>query len=277
LGKGRAVKDLSLVVLGASAVAWIALLAATMSEAGSRLYNSSMVPGSTVGSTLAFLGAWEIMVIAMMLPSSLGFFTLFRTVTGGSRFPIVCRTAVCVGYALVWAGVGALAIIVSGALYRMENFEVWLEGHPNLLAASVLALAGCFQFTALKRRCLAICSHPGSFLMRHYRRGVGNAFALGARYGLICLGCCWALMTLMVVVGGGDLYLMIALTAIMFAERMMGWDDRFVAVVGFTCIALGVLIVVSPSMMPALAQNAETWLSMESMRLPHYLGAWCHA
>jgi glucose/arabinose dehydrogenase len=53
------------------------------------------------------------------------------------------------------------------------------------------------------------------------------------------MGCCWALMALMVVLGGGSLYLMMLLTAIMFAERAMGWDDRFVKVVGLTGVALG--------------------------------------
>lgn len=263
--------------LGVSLLAWVALFAATRSEAGSRLYDSSMTPGSTVGSVLGFLGAWEVMVIAMMLPSSLGFLMLFRATTGGSRLRVLSRTAVCLGYALVWAGAGCVAIAVSGTLYRFGSLGVWLEDHPSLLVGSVLLLAGCFQFTTLKRRCLTVCSHPGSFLMRHYRRGVGNAVALGVRYGLVCLGCCWALMSIMVVVGGGNLYLMMTLTTVMFAERAVGWENRFASAVGLTCIALGALLAVSPGVMPAFARNADQWVSMESMQLPHSQGFWCHA
>ena len=35
----------------------------------------------------------------------------------------------------------------------------------------MLALAGGFQFTALKDACLDKCRHPAQFLMRHYERG----------------------------------------------------------------------------------------------------------
>jgi predicted metal-binding membrane protein len=273
--RGGIGRDLPLVALGASVMAWMALVVAATTEVGSRLSNSSMAAGSTVGSMLEFLGAWEVMVIAMMLPSSLGFLVLFRAATSGSRLPIVRRTAVCVGYALAWAGVGWVAMIASGTLYRIEGLGAWLGGHPNLLAGSVLLLAGVFQFTALKQRCLAICTHPGSFFMRHYRRGAGNALALGARYGLACVGCCWALMGMMVVAGGGNLYLMVVLSAIMFAERALGWEKRFVAAVGLTCIALGVLLAVSPSVMPLFTHNAERWVDMGSMQLPH--GLWCRA
>jgi predicted metal-binding membrane protein len=236
-----------------------------------------MTPGATVGSTLEFLGAWEVMVIAMMLPSSLGFLMLFRSATNGSRFPVVRRTAVGVGYCLVWAATGWVVMIVGDALYRITSIGAWLQNHPYLLAGSVIALAGGYQFTNTKRRCLTVCSHPGNFFMRHYRRGVRNAIAFGVRYGLACVGCCWALMTIMVVVGGGSLYLMMALTAIMFAERMMGWENRFVSAVGLICIVLGLLLTVSPGVMPAFAQNAERWVNMESMQLPHYQGSWCHA
>jgi predicted metal-binding membrane protein len=277
--KREMVKHIPLLAVGASAVAWAALFAATQSDTGSELFHSSMTLGSTAGSTAEFLGAWETMVIAMMLPSSLGFLMLFRTATSTSRFAPLRRTAVCVGYALVWAAVGCLALVASGAFYRIQNLGAWLELHPNLLAGSVLVLAGAFQFTALKRRCLAVCSQPASFLMRHYRRGVGNALILGMRYGLLCLGCCWALMTMMVVVGGQNLYLMMVLSAIMFAERMLGWDDRFATLVGMSCIALGIFLVVVPDAMPALAQNAGKWIAMETLQLPHHGGwsFWCQA
>lgn len=271
--KMRIVKHLPLAALGASAIAWTALFAA----AGSHLYNSTMTSGSNVDSALEFLGTWEVMVVAMMLPSSLSFLTLFQTATSGSRSSIIRSVAVCSGYALTWAVVGCVAIMMNDTLYRIESLGVWLDSHANLFAGSVFTLAGCYQFSTLKRRCLTVCSHPGSFFMRHYRRGVGNALALGVRYGFVCLGCCWALMTVMVVLGGGSLYLMMVLTVIMFGERAMGWNDRFASGVGLTCIALGVFLAASPDVMPAFAQNAANWANMDSMQLPHHNWPfWCH-
>jgi predicted metal-binding membrane protein len=268
------VKGLPLAALGSSAIAWMALFLA----AGSRLYNSSMTPGATVGSMMEFLGTWEVMVIAMMLPSSLGFLALFHTATSASRSSIVRSVALGVGYSLIWAGVGWVAMIMSDTLYRLDNISIWLNSHTNVLVGSVLALAGCYQFSTLKRRCLTICSHPASFFMRHYRRGIGNALTLGLRYGLVCLGCCWALMTIMVVLGGGSIYMMLILTVIMFAERAMGWSNRFASAVGLVCVALGVLVAASPDAIPAFAQNAASWANMGSMQLAHHTWAsWCQA
>jgi predicted metal-binding membrane protein len=276
----RSIKNaggLPLMALALSATIWVGLFAASTSGAGSRFYSSSMTPGSTVSSMLEFLGGWEVMVIAMMLPSSLGFLTLFRAASSDDRRPAIRRTAVCLGYALVWAAVGCVAMIVSGAVYRFAGFDLWLTHHSSLFAGLVLVGVGGFQFTTLKRRCLTVCSHPGSFLMRHYRRGAVNALDLGVRYGIACVGCCWALMILMVVLGAGSLYAMLALTAIMFAERALGWNNGFVSVIGLACVGLGALVAASPDAVPALAHNAIMWSGMESMGQLHGPLFWCYA
>jgi predicted metal-binding membrane protein len=37
--------------------------------------------------------------------------------------------------------------------------------------------------------------------MSHWRDGVRGVFEMGARHGVYCLGCCWALMCLLFVAG----------------------------------------------------------------------------
>jgi predicted metal-binding membrane protein len=128
----------------------------------------------------------------------------------------------------------------------------------------------------MKRRCLAVCNRPEGFLMRHYRRGLRGAFDLGTRYGLACVGCCWALMALMVVLAAGSLFAMLALTAIMFAERALGWNERFVRAVGLACVGLGALVMASPAAMPALSHNAAAWVSSGSTLHAHGSLFWCH-
>lgn len=271
--KAWVAKSLPLAALGVSAIAWVVLFV----SAGSQLYGMPMSPGRTAGSMMEFLGTWEAMITAMMLPSSLPLLTLFQTATSNIRFSMIRRTALCIGYSLTWMGVGCATIIASDTLYRLDSLSIWLGDHANVLAGGTLALAGCYQFSTLKRRCLVLCSHPARFFMRYYRRGTGNAFTLGLRYGLVCLGCCWALMAVMIILGGGSLYMMTILTVIMFAERTMGWNNRFASTVGLACIALGVLIAASPDAMPAFAQNAANWASMGSMQLAHHgWSVWCH-
>jgi hypothetical protein len=60
-------------------------------------------------------------------------------------------------------------------------------------------VAGAFQFSRLKYRCLDKCRAPFSFVMQYRHGGAtrGQAFLLGAYHGAFCVGCCWALMLLM--------------------------------------------------------------------------------
>ena len=107
------------------------------------------------------------------------------------------------------------------------------------IAPSVLLLAGAFQFTPLKDACLRACRHPASFLRRHYRRGAGGAFSLGARHGMFCVGCCWALMLVMFAAGAASLIWMAALTALMVHEKTRPSGARTVPLTGVVLLAAG--------------------------------------
>ena len=73
--------------------------------------------------------------------------------------------------------------------------------HPTATAA-VLIAAGLYQLSPLKQACLKRCRSPVDFLVQHWRPGLGGAFRLGAHHGAYCLGCCIALMAVLVVAGG---------------------------------------------------------------------------
>jgi predicted metal-binding membrane protein len=96
----------------------------------------------------------------------------------------------------------------------------------------VLALAGAFQFTSLKDACLDKCRHPSQFLRRYYRRGPAGGFQLGARHGVFCVGCCWALMLVMFAAGVASLVWMALLTAVMVHEKTQPSGARAVPVTG---------------------------------------------
>ena len=267
--------DLPLVALALSALAWLALATAASTGGGSGIYASSMSVGSSPGSAALFLLAWEIMVIAMMLPTSVGLLARFNVATRREQLRSLRRASLCVGYALAWAWLGCAAALVGETLYRISPVDVWLKGHSSLLAAGLLLLAGSFQFTTLKRRCLRTFAHPERLLGSSYDGGVRSALALGLKLGLACVGCCWALMASMVVLGGGSLLLMMLLTGVMFAERAMGCDDRVARAIGVAAIALGVLVALSPAALPSLAQNAGQWIGMQAggMHMQMPLGA----
>ena len=100
-------------------------------------------------------------------------------------------------------------------------------------------LAGAFQFTALKDACLRACRNPASLIQRHYRRGTAGGFRLGARHGLFCVGCCWALMLVAFSVGVASLIWIALLTALMVHEKSRPSGARTVPLTGATLLALG--------------------------------------
>jgi predicted metal-binding membrane protein len=84
------------------------------------------------------------------------------------------------------------------------------------------------------------------FLWQHYRRGPWAAWLLGARHGLSCLGCCWALMLVMFATGVGSLAWMLALTGVMVIEKTTRRGRRLVPAVGAALLIWGALMLVQP-------------------------------
>jgi len=96
-----------------------------------------------------------------------------------------------------------------------------------------------YQFSRLKRICLSRCRTPFAFLLGEWRPGVGGAFVMGARHGLLCVGCCWALMALLFVGGVMNLAWVAALAIGVAAEKLMPLGDRLAPVLGMMLVALG--------------------------------------
>lgn len=193
-----------------------------------------------------FIIAWQLMIVAMMLPSSLPMIRLYWSAARSQDRRIAALVVFLGGYALVWTAFGALALAGDLMLHRLVESWEWLAARPILITGSVLVIAGGFQFSKLKDRCLTECRHPGIYLMRHYKRGVREAFRLGRGHGLFCLGCCWALMLVMFAAGVANLVYMAALAAVMVYEKI-GRQGRALTPavgiallsVGFVCLVLG--------------------------------------
>jgi predicted metal-binding membrane protein len=228
----------------AIAVAWAVAVAAEVSGQGRALHHdalagSGLPPWAAVG---LFLLAWQLMVVAMMLPASLPLIRLFDRVAANQPRPLRARAAFLGGYVAVWTGFGAAAFAGDLGVHRLVGRWGWLAARPSLLGGAVLLLAGGFQFSGLKDRCLRVCRHPGGYLLRHYRRGTGAALRLGVDHGVFCVGCCWALMLVGFAAGVANLWWMATLTAVMVFEKTGRDGRRGVRPIGFGLLALGVLV-----------------------------------
>lgn len=177
-----------------------------------------------------FVVGWVIMSVAMMLPSSLPLVTVFRTIAPRSALLI----PLIAGYLCAWGLFGLMAFFADTGLHTVFDLSPTLQARSDLIAPSLLLIAGLFQFSPLKYSCLTQCRSPVGFVMRRWRGGrhVSQAFALGVQHGVFCVGCCWALMLLMLGVGGIHLGWMLALGAVMFIEKVVSWGRWITAPTG---------------------------------------------
>lgn len=193
----------------------------------------------------AFLAVWLVMIGAMMLPTVVPMVRLFGAVTARAPAPTVARLTFLAGYLAVWTAFAALALLADQAVQALVGGWAWLAARPDLLLGATLLLAGAFQFSPLKNACLTACRSPVGFLWQHYRRGAAGAWQLGLRHGMSCLGCCWALMLVMVVTGVGSLVWMVGLTAVMVIEKTARRGARLVVPVGVALLVAGTSLTVS--------------------------------
>jgi predicted metal-binding membrane protein len=203
-------------------------------------------------SALFFLGAWQVMTAAMMLPSSL---PLARMFVAASRNAPQRRAAIAlflIAYFAVWTAFAAIAFAGDMTLHRIVESWPWLDARPQIIAAAALAAAGIYQFTPLKDACLRGCRHPAAHLLRHYRRGAFGGWRLGFGHGLLCVGCCWALMLVMFGVGVAHLSWMGLLAVIMLVEKTASFGERLVLPVGFASVTLALVALVWPGAVPGL-------------------------
>lgn len=246
-------------VLVAIAVAWAVAVAAEATDRGAALHHHNLVEGgsSLWAALFLFLLAWQAMIAAMMLPSSLPLIRLFGAVSRSQDHVYRVRGAFLGGYVAVWTAFGALAFLGDADLLHTVDAVPWLAERPWLISASALALAGAFQFSDLKDKCLSKCRHPAPYLLGHYRRGTGGAFRLGFGHGVFCLGCCWALMLVMFVAGVAMLWWMAALTAVMVYEKTGRYGRELTPLVGVTLLALAAVAFAHPPWFPTLPAHAH--------------------
>jgi predicted metal-binding membrane protein len=246
------------VIVALAALAWLALWAWGRSpyaryldhgrwmESEPAAFFCRVVPGGeTVAPLVLYAVAWILMTAAMMLPTTLPLFSAFDRLTLGRPDHRRLLALLGIGYLTVWAGFGLIAHPLHEALLYLVDRVPVLALNPWLIGAAIIALAGAFQFSAFKHRCLEKCRTPLSFVIEHWRgtAPARHAFALGAHHGMFCVGCCWALMLLMFAVGSGSLGWMLALAGLMAIEKNVRWGHRLSAPLGIALIAWASVLV----------------------------------
>jgi len=169
---------------------------------------------------LALFAMWVLMSAAMMLPTFVPALRVFGELGSLRATDGATMVALVLGYGAVWVVFSALAAVLQLGLAKAGAMTGAGQTLSPWVSAGLLVAAGTYQFSTAKEACLAKCRHPLMFFMEHWAPGLKPAFAMGARLGIWCVGCCWLLMLLGLVGGAMNLLWMGAATLFMVLEKL---------------------------------------------------------
>jgi predicted metal-binding membrane protein len=175
---------------------------------------------------LPFLGAWALMMTAMMLPSAASLVLVHARAGRRTAF-------LAAGYLLLWAATGAAAY---GVTKLADPMMV-----SNAVKGGVLIGAGVYQLTPAKRVCLKRCRSPVDFLIQRWRPGPVGALRLGFAHGVFCIGCCWALMAVLVLAVAMSPAWAAAIAAAVFAEKVLPGGEAIARLLAVALVAFGLV------------------------------------
>lgn len=234
--------------LGALA-AWAAVIALHGDGSGgaagwlARLCRAAALPAA--GALPGAVAIWALMSVAMMLPTAAPaidiYVRLSRRIAARRGAHVAAFAG---GYLAAWtlfAAAAGAAQVLLGA--RIGAATVALP--QGAVAGGLLLLAGTYQLTPLKQACLSKCRNPLAFFMSHWREEIGGALRMGLHHGLICIGCCWALMGLMFLFGTMNLAWMAGLGLLMLLEKTAPGAAQAGRLIGLAMALAGAALIVT--------------------------------
>src|SRR5689334_20424043 len=204
-------------------------------------------------SAVVFLSMWVTMMVAMMLPAVAPTVLAHLAITRRLGRGIVPTLVFVAGYLLVWSAIGAVPLLGYKAFAPLSEDPALMRWLPAA-AGSILIIAGAYQFSAWKRICLEHCQSPLAFLASHdFDGGSLSALRAGLIHGALCLGCCWAIMTVLLLVGLMNLLWMAGIFALVFVEKTWKHGLIMAKAAGVALILLGVAVIADPALLAAIS------------------------
>jgi predicted metal-binding membrane protein len=230
-------------LIAASVASWFA------SQAFQGDMMSAMGATANPLSLSVFTSVWTVGMAAMMFPAIAPMVMLYGTIVNSAGQGQVAaasarrtrsgRVVLFVGcYLVVWSLTG-IALLLG---WSEMMLTLPLGQSMNYVFAAVLLVAGIYQFTPLKTKCLGYCESPLSFFMRRWKGGTAGAVRMGLYHGLYCLGCCWPYFLLMVALGWMNLFWMALFAAIIFGEKIWSKGIWVARAAGIGFIIAGILV-----------------------------------
>jgi predicted metal-binding membrane protein len=223
--KRRAPASSTLVLLALAGVAWLATIVWIAA------LDMSLEAGTMGLSFIEFVVMWTLMMAAMMLPAVSPLVSMYARSVRGSRAALAAFGS---GYLLVWASTGVVAYVLTWSFGRLAEDQ---SDAAHAVAVAAFVVCGAYQLTPMKSWCLRHCRSPISHLL-HYAgyRGRSRHLRAGAHHGLVCVGCCWAMMLALLVVGMMNIPAMIVLAVLITLEKQWRYGETLAKVVGVAAL-----------------------------------------
>jgi predicted metal-binding membrane protein len=201
---------------------------------------------------ILFAGMWTVGMAAMMFPAISPMVLLYSRLIKNDRVSVIetsypIKMILFAGsYLAVWALAGVVLLLTWSIPMSILAVEAEIR-QVQIIYGTVMIIAGAYQFSTLKTKCLGYCESPMSFFARRWNNGTVGAIKMGSYHGLYCLGCCWPYFLLMVALGWMNLLWMILFASVIFGEKIWNrgiWVSR---TVGAGFIILGCITVFGPN------------------------------
>ena len=187
---------------------------------------------------------WAVMMVGMMTASAAPMVLLFAGMhrgRGAKRTPRVVA-AFGAGYLFIWTAFSGGAALAQWAMHQAAMLSPAMATSSAPLSGAILIAAGVYQLTPIKGTCLTKCRSPLGFLMSHWREGAAGALRMGIEHGTYCLGCCWALMCVLFVVGVMNLAWVAAIAVFVLVEKIGPAGALVARIAGAAVIVAGALV-----------------------------------
>jgi len=200
----------------------------------------------TLPEYLLAFAMWSVMMIGMMTPSVAPMILIYARVgrqAAAQGKPFAPTSWFFIGYLIAWCGFALLAAFAQAMLLQLRLLTPMLDAGTDALAGVLLIGAGAYQWTPLKDACLSQCQAPAAFIQRHggFNRSGWASLRLGLKHGLYCVGCCWALMALLFVVGVMNLVWIAFLSAWVLLEKVVPFGRLMSRALGLVLIGSGAI------------------------------------
>ncbi len=242
--RNRVVVGSGLVVLTVLAWGYLFLLSARMGTMGSPL--AMPMTSAWTSQDLGLMWTmWAVMMAAMMLPSAAPMISAYSATLNSPTSVLKGSTPFfVVGYVATWGAFGVIATIAQWGLHDAALVNAMGASTSDALGGGLLLAAGVYQFTGAKDACLKHCRSPLGFLLNEWRGGARGAAVMGMRHGALCVGCCWALMALLFVLGVMNLWWIALVAAVVLLEKLLP-TDLLTRTLGLALVIWGGALLVS--------------------------------